>query len=167
MVHLLLNPLGFVLFCFLQHLFFFFLFTKQESEGASAVRGSPWIQTRSRMALEQHQSTQRASIHPVCGDFDLCESGRRSHEQLSFQHRASRCAQRTALETTTQHGRLSRGTQSPSCQTSACVVALISCSSFERKCKAPLQGGTDNRATLSSVVKFALQSLHSALQCLL
>lgn len=118
------------------------------------------------MALEQCKSTQRASIHPVCGDFDLCESGRRSHEQLSFQRHASRCAQRTALETTKQHGRLSGGTQSPSCQTRACVVALISCSSFEIKCEAPLQGRADNAAMLSTVAKCALQSLHSALaQC--
>lgn len=165
MLHLLLSPPWFVFFK--NRLFFFFLFTKHKLKRATRVRGSPWIQTWSRMALEQRKSTPRASIHPARGDFDLCESGRCSHEQLSFQHRASRCAQRTAPETTKQHGRLSRGTQSPSCQTCACVVALISCSSIELKCKAPLQGRSDDEATLSSVAKCALQSLHSALQCLI
>lgn len=113
------------------------------------------------MALVQHKKSSRASIHPVCGDFDLCESSRRSREQLSFQHRGSRCAQRTAPETTKQHARLSRGTQSPSCRTRGRVVALISCSSIQLKCSAPLLGRSDNGATTSSGAKCASQSFLS------
>lgn len=143
--------------------FFSFLFTKQEKE---PLEWEAHLEFRpgAEWHLSSTKSTPRASIHPVCGDFDLCQSGRCSHEQLSFQHRGSRCAQRTALETTKQHGRLSRGTQSPSCQTRGRVVALISCSSIQLKCKAPLLGRTNN--DLSSVAECALQSsLSKALHC--
>lgn len=49
---------------------FFFSLSFLKTRWLTRVRHSPWIQTLSRMALEQHKSTQTASIHPARGDFD-------------------------------------------------------------------------------------------------